>query len=130
MSTLQKTVKFMRTQITYDGPLVSYLTYDGPNTALVDYSNLQRPRLDLRRLSLNYEGPNATVVDYNLRRLNLSRRRLEPYPTCASITHRTRACITHRTRPYPFVFPHRACCARPCRCHPRAAAGPGAPSDR
>jgi hypothetical protein len=61
---LQETVKFTRAQITYDGPLVSYLTYDGPNSALVDYSNLRRPRLDLRRLSLNYEGPNATVVDY------------------------------------------------------------------
>jgi hypothetical protein len=54
----------MRAQITYDGPLVSYLTYDGSNSVLVDYSNLRRPRLDLRRLSLNYEGPNATVVDY------------------------------------------------------------------
>jgi hypothetical protein len=61
---LQKTVKFMRAQIIYDGPLVSYLTYDGSNSALVDYSNLRWPRLDLRRLSLNYEGPNATIVDY------------------------------------------------------------------
>jgi hypothetical protein len=61
---LQETIKFTRAQITYDGPLVSYLTYDDPNSALVDYSNLRRPRLDLRRLSLNYEGPNATVVDY------------------------------------------------------------------
>jgi hypothetical protein len=50
--------------MTYDVPLVSYLTYDGPNSALVDYSNLRRPMLDLRRLSLNYEGPNATVIDY------------------------------------------------------------------
>jgi hypothetical protein len=47
---LQETAKFTRVQITYDGPLVSYLTYDGPNSALVDYSNLRRPRLDLRRL--------------------------------------------------------------------------------
>jgi hypothetical protein len=61
---LQETVKFTRAQITYDGQLVSYLTYDGPNSALVDYSNLRRPRFDIRRLSLNYEGPNATVVDY------------------------------------------------------------------
>jgi hypothetical protein len=61
---LQKTAKFMSVQITYNGPLVSYLTYDDLNSALVDYSNLRRPRLDLRRLSLNYEGPNATVVDY------------------------------------------------------------------
>jgi hypothetical protein len=61
---LQESAKFTRAQITYDGPLVSYLTYDDPNSALVDYSNLRRPRLDLRRLSLNYDGPNATVVDY------------------------------------------------------------------
>jgi hypothetical protein len=54
----------MRVQITYDDPLVSYLTYNDSNSALVDYSNLRRPRLDLRRLSLNYEDPNATVVDY------------------------------------------------------------------
>jgi hypothetical protein len=61
---LQETVKFMRAQITYDGPLVSYLTYDGPNSVIVDYSNLRWPRLDLCRLSLNYEGSNTTVVDY------------------------------------------------------------------
>jgi hypothetical protein len=63
-SALQKTVKFMRAQITYDDSLVSYLTYDGLNSILIDYSNLRRPRLDLRRLNLNYEGLNATVVGY------------------------------------------------------------------
>jgi hypothetical protein len=61
---LQETVKFTRAQITYDGSLISYLTYDGPNSPLVDYSNLQRHSLDLRRLSLNYDDPNAAVVDY------------------------------------------------------------------
>jgi hypothetical protein len=40
---LQETIKFMRPQIAYDSPLVSYLTYDGLNSALVDYSNLRRP---------------------------------------------------------------------------------------
>jgi hypothetical protein len=34
MLPLQETAKFTRDQITYDGPLVSYLTYDGPNSAL------------------------------------------------------------------------------------------------
>jgi hypothetical protein len=35
----------MRVQITYNGPLVSYLTYDGP---LVSY--------------LTYDGPNSALV--------------------------------------------------------------------